>query len=315
MQYNFENLEEVEITDPAMASFLSQEKFTICFDKGAWIAGGFARLLAHHVLTLSTGDVTLLESVYSLMTPPVGYIPYRFKEYFEQGGDIDFFFSNTQQPKAAYEALTSPVIDGQSPPIGIGGGYRGNGPFAKNVMLDDNIKMQLVEKFIYADIKQTFESFDFMNSCYAIRSKDSRFYLVYHPKARLFDRKKQLCINNANSPYTLGRMRKYLLHRGIDSISSESREVFLEILIRGACLTYDKKYNLYGSPLIYSGVKFLYGKGLISVENVALFLGKFKIAADNYGQSYDWALREIEQSARDTNDVYNKNLNEVSNAT
>lgn len=309
MQYNFENLEEVEITDPAMASFLSQEKFTICFDKGAWIAGGFARHLAHHVLTLSAGDVTLLESVYRLMTPPVGYIPYRFKEYFEQGGDIDFFFSNTQQPKAAYEALTRRGHQN------VLMAFRGNGPFAKNVTLDGNIKMQLVEKFIYADIKQTFESFDFMNSCYAIRSKDSRFYLVYHPKARLFDRKKQLCINNANSPYTLGRMRKYLLYRGIDSISSESRAVFLEILIRGACLTYDKKYNLYGSHLIYSGVKFLYDKGLISMENVVLFLGKFKIKGNNYGQSYDWALREIEQSARDTNDVYNKNLNEVSNAT
>jgi hypothetical protein len=109
-------------------------------------------------------------------------------------------------------------------------------------------------------------------------------------------------------------MRKYLLHRGIDSISSESREVFLEILIRGACLIYDKKYNLYGSPLIYSGVKFLYDKGLISVENAALFLGKFKIKVGNYGQTYDWALREIEQSARDTNDVYNKNVNEVTNA-
>lgn len=303
MQYNFENLEEVEITDPAMASFLSQEKFTICFDKGAWIAGGFARHLAHHVLTLSTGDVTLLESVYSLMTPPVGYIPHRFKEYFEQGGDIDFFFSNTQQPKAAYEALSSPVASG------------GHGPFAKNVILDDNIKMQLVEKFIYADIKQTFESFDFINSCYAIRSKDSRFYLIYHPKAWAADRKKQLFINHSDSPYTLGRMRKYLRYKGVDSIASESEEVFLEILISAAAVIYDKKYNFHGTPLIYSGVKFLYDKGLISMENVALFLGKFKIKVGNYGRTCDWALREIEQSARDTNDVYNKNLNEVSNAT
>ena len=291
MQYSFENLKEVEITDPSMIKFLSRRKFSICFDKGAWIAGGFARALAQQALTEQGTKMKACE------------IQWQFREYFQQGGDIDVFFSDVLRVKSAYEELVSPII----PQI--------NGPFARNVMLNDTIKMQLVEKFIYADIKQTFESFDFMNSCYAIRAESSRFYLVYHPKAWLFDRKNQLCVNHSNSPYTLSRMRKYLLHKGVDSIASESEEVFLEILIRAACVLYDKKYNFHGTPLIYSCVKFLHAKGLISMENVALFLGKFKIKVDNYGQTYDWALRQIERSACNTNNVYNKNANEVNNGS
>ena len=290
MQYNFENLKKVEITDPSMVKWLSGEKFATCFAYGGWIAGGFARALAQQALA-GQGKMK------------VDPIQWQFREYFAQGGDIDVFFSGALQVKSAYEALVSPIM----PQI--------NGPFARNVMLNDNIKMQLVEKFIYAGIKQTFESFDFMNSCYAIRAESLRFYLVYHPEAWAADRKKQLFINHSGSPYTLSRMRKYLLYKGVDSIASESEEVFLEILISAAAVIYDKKYNFHGTPLIYSGVKFLYDKGLISMENIALFLGKFKIKVGNYGQTCDWALREIEQSARDTNGVYNKNLNEVSNAT
>ena len=291
MQYSFENLKEVEITDPSMIKFLSRRKFSICFDKGAWIAGGFARTLAQQALIEQGAKMKACE------------IQWQFREYFQQGGDIDVFFSDVLRVKSAYEELVSPII----PQI--------NGPFARNVMLNDTIKMQLVEKFIYEDIKQTFKSFDFMNSCYAIRAESLRFYLVYHPKAWMHDRKKQLCVNHSNSPYTLSRMRKYLLRRGADSIAPASEEVFLDVLVAASSGLYDKKYRFSAPGLVQSAIKFLFEKNLISMENVALFLGKFKIKFDNYGQTYDWALRQIERSARNTNNVYNKNVNEVKNAS
>lgn len=294
MQYNFNNLKKIEITNNHIVNFLSTPILRTCFDHG-WIGGGFAREVASIVL-----DRQELELFDRLQNFKLNWES-PFSDYFNtQKGDIDFFFQDKSQA-----FLTVTCLD-KSPDHHPAT----TAPFTKNFYMntslepradDRAIKIQIVTEFSYESVKSMFESFDFINSCYAIVSHPSdktKFYLVCHPRAWECDSKKMLEVKKSNSPYTLQRIKKYLTYRNLNYISKESQEELENILIRAASDAYEKKFAW--NPLgnyIESCIRWLFETGYIVPEEAILFLGKYQLKqSSNYGTTItkDWSINHLQ---------------------
>jgi len=261
MQSDFKT---VEITDLETLQVLSHPVVQNAFRSGGWIAGGFPRLVGrtilrpHHLDSISSNKSKL------------------FQYYFQNRGDIDFFFRN-------HDDFASAVTKGA---------YH-QSAFAHNMWLHNrdgvlSLKVQLVNKFYYDTIKQTFDSFDFLNSCYAIVQINRKYYLTYDEAANDADIAKELVIKHANSPYTLQRIVKYLNDRGLEKVSKSSSKNLEELLIRSASKIFDKKYSFsLAEPYIKKSIDFIFTSGLVSPENAIYFIGKYsKVIKQKYGPSY-----------------------------
>lgn len=268
----------VEITDQEVLQIFANPVIRNAFDHSGWIAGGFPRLVSRTILRSHR-----LDKVPSNKTK-------LFQYYFQRGGDIDFFFQNASDFN---NAITKRAYHQSA--------------FAHNIWLHNNegilsVKVQLVNKFYYDNIEKTFESFDFLNSCYAIKKKGQRYYLVYDVCADRADEMKQLIIKHSNSPYSLQRVVKYVNHdRGIETISDGSLDILRDLLIKSAVEVFDKKYNFsLAKPYIKKSLDFIFSSGLVSPENAIYFIGKYKkVIEQKYGPTYvtDWASNIIEESA------------------
>ena len=267
----------IEITDQEVLRVFANPVIENAFDHSGWIAGGFPRLVGRTILRSHR-----LDNVSDNKTK-------LFQQYFQRGGDIDFFFQNASDFK---NAITK-------------GAYH-QSAFAHNVWLYNNggvlsVKVQLVNKFYYDNIEKTFESFDFLNSCYAIKREDRRYYLVYDICAARADEMKELIIKNSNSPYTLQRVVKYVNSgRGIETVSAKSLVVLRDLIIKSAAEIFDKKYIFkITKPFVKHSLDFMFDTGLINSENAIYFIGKFKRTyTQRYGPAYtvDWASEIIEKS-------------------
>jgi hypothetical protein len=164
-----------------------------------------------------------------------------------------------------------------------------------------SIKVQLVNKFYYDTVEQAFDSFDFLNSCYAIVQTNKKYYLTYDEGANDADIAKELVIKHANSPYTLQRIVTYLNDRGLEKVSKSSSKNLEELLVRSASEIFDKKYSFgLAKPYIKKSLDFIFSSGLVSPENAIFFIGKYKkVIEQKYGPTYvtDWASDIIEESA------------------
>ncbi len=274
MQSDFKT---VEITDLETLRVLSHPVVQNAFRSGGWIAGGFPRLIVQTILRPHRLDK--ISSNKSKL----------FQCYFHNRGDIDFFFRN-------HDDFASAVTKGV---------YH-QSAFAHNMWLHNregvlSLKVQLVNKFYYDTIKQTFDSFDFLNSCYAIVQINRKYYLTYDEAANDADIAKELVIKHANSPYTLQRIVKYLNDRGLEKVSKSSLENLEELLVRSASEIFDKKYSFgLAKPYIKKSLDFIFSSGLVSPENAIFFIGKYKkVIEQKYGPTYvtDWAFDIIEESA------------------
>ncbi len=274
MQSDFKT---VEITDPEILQVFSHPVIQNAFRRGGWIAGGFPRLVGRTILRPHR-----LDNIGSNKAK-------LFQHYFQNRGDVDFFFRN-------HDDFASAVTKGA---------YH-QSAFAHNMWLHNregvlSIKVQLVNKFYYDTVEQTFDSFDFLNSCYAIVQTNKKYYLVYDEGANKADEAKELVISHTESPYTLQRVVKYLNGRGLEKVSKSSLENLEELLVRSASEIFDKKYSFsLVKPYIKKSLDFIFSSGLVSPENAIFFIGKYrKVIEQKYGPTYvtDWASDIIEESA------------------
>ena len=274
MQSDFKT---VEITDVETLQVLLHPVVQNAFRSGGWIAGGFPRLVGRTILRPHRLDST--SSNKSKL----------FQCYFQNRGDIDFFFRN-------HDDFASAVTKGA---------YH-QSAFAHNMWLHNregvlSIKVQLVNKFYYDTVEQAFDSFDFLNSCYAIVQTNKKYYLTYDEGANDADIAKELVIKHANSPYTLQRIVTYLNDRGLEKVSKSSSKNLEELLVRSASEIFDKKYSFgLAKPYIKKSLDFIFSSGLVSPENAIFFIGKYKkVIEQKYGPTYvtDWASDIIEESA------------------
>lgn len=194
----------------------------------AWIAGGFPRIISKE---LNSGVSQTLEKVY---------------KYFYNMGDIDIFSNNkdkvreitntiSDRVKSIREEIMSDgfyisrvseaISDINSFELPFTFNYEKNLNSLNKICKKNKVKYveealkenlefsviqtQFVNKFIFKDINECFDNFDFSNSKLAISFKSGEYYLHYTDLAEFYNSRNLLNIEKVESPYLSSRITKY----------------------------------------------------------------------------------------------------------
>jgi hypothetical protein len=288
----------------------------------AWIAGGFPRIISKE---LNSNTSQTLEKVY---------------RYFYSMGDIDIFSSDMGKVNEITNTISNRVkkireeimFDGfcvgrfretiddiNSFELPFTFNYEKNlsclseickknkvsyvERFSKENSDLSVIQTQFVNKFIFKDIKECFDNFDFSNSKIAISFKDGEYYLHYTDLAEFYNARNLLNIEKVESPYLSSRITKYTkkyMFEIDDNIHFRNQiKDYLYKILHG------KWPDVYhGSFNISSAVKNLHTSIDLDSNDLCLFLGMFthmnRIRSNNgYGFmrnkiiEVDWATHEM----------------------
>ena len=277
----------------------------------AWIAGGFARIVAHNEFKLSQSKNHK-----------------NIEEYLYGNGDIDIFSSSLSNIKNSYMKFTRGKLYQAAKKAGLNNYFTLNyeSCFSNNINfpekkgLDANtpqsfrshdiqhIKLQFVNKFFYDSIKDCFDNFDFTNCKYALTFSNKKFILHYVNEALEFDKLRALNLEHCNSPLLGNRIIKYLTRKKcLDGLyeSESNQNILSSFCLKVLANDWDKVYeeNFYTSltpenlclTRLHDIVK-------LKKEDLILFLGKITMSntqyySGGYGhysysetKTYDWAL-------------------------
>jgi hypothetical protein len=277
----------------------------------AWIAGGFARIVALDEFKLS-------------QSKNHKYI----EEYLYSNGDIDIFSSSLSNIKNAYMKFTRGKLYQAAKKVSINDCFELNydSCFSNNINfpekkgLDINtpqslrpyniqhIKLQFVNKFFYKNIKECFNNFDFTNCKYALTFSNKKFILHYDKEAVKFDTIKALNLEHCNSPLLGNRIVKYLTRKKfLDGLyeSERNQKILSSFCLKVLTNDWDKVYeeNFYNT-LTPENLCLTRLHDIIKLkkEDLILFLGKITMSSTKYHnggyghysytetRNYDWAL-------------------------
>lgn len=258
---------------------------SVSLGETAWIAGGFPRRIAHYLMLDAPAET---------------------EDYFRNGGDVDVFVS----PRIHLEDLWK----GQN--VILEKSFAG---FAKETMLG-SFKMQIVthEKFRYKTVEECLSSFDIHNSMYAITKENNRWKMYWSLEAVESDKKKEVKIHRVDSPFLGSRIIKYIRQRGCSSgISEDSKKILPSWFLNVLCENWTEVSVPVFQPA--SIISKMINEGLVRKEDVALFLGKWRMKKSlkedpdddffNYSGfaiEVDWAevmAEKIGAQAEPTNDI------------
>ena len=201
---NLDNIERQKINNSEIINFLNSslgEFFTF----NSWIAGGFARLTfqyAKHVKNIQNCYIDALADS-GLRGKKKDYsFANIVSNYIQSGGDCDFF-SSRDSYNYLKELLKHPHP--QSISLSEKSAYSHNFYLKREYssgFIGLGLKVQVVNKFFFNNIEESFADFDFWNSCYAISKEAGGYYFYYHEEALKFDSKLLVGVKNSKSPFT-----------------------------------------------------------------------------------------------------------------
>jgi hypothetical protein len=270
-----------------VGSVLSKTIIRQTMGDGAWIAGGFARVVAHNIFNID--DVGIKEYL----------VPDRNKwgETSSVPGDVDIF---------------SPVNVDLSKYTDAG--RRSFGDFALDsscIFGDETYEpkrytVQLVDhpKYRYNNVESCLESFDIINSRYAIVLKDNAYYLVYDKEALWLDKNGCLNIAHTSGPFLAARVLKYLTYKKCyNGITQEGYKKLTEWFIRASSGSWPDHFHGQHLTSIRSHIHALQSRGYMEIDNLVLFLGKWRhqYRKEKYGPiiDIDWAVDKIDKMSLD----------------
>lgn len=269
-----------------------------------WIAGGFAREVAHSYFNLIDKNVN--KAIY---------------DYSYDNCDIDFFTTsnanlqkvlsdiNSNKRFTDYYALNSNLSTFKN-------------VFTENYLCEyDNIDkslcysfmLQFVNKFFYKDVNHCLNGFDLTNCKYGLTILENQVYLHYDEKALYFDKLKKLDISNCKSPLLSRRIMKYLKTKRLDELysSEKNKNILKDYFIKIITKNWDSIFvnNMCDQTFDINNFHLKELDKLIDIEkeNLIMFLGKI----DNIHSSYDkssyglYMVTEISDWASDM--IYEKN--------
>ena len=145
-----------------------------------------------------------------------------------------------------------------------------------------------------------FDNFDILNSCYAIMKQNNNYFVFYDKKALEHDLKEELIIQNANSPYTVQRIVKYMHYRKIESISNTSLNLLDEILMKIASKNFEEKYHFdYTNQRLGSFLECLLVDRKYCIDSLTYFIGHYSTyKSEDYGKEIfvsDWAISNMKK--------------------
>lgn len=289
MSDDFKDLDSFVIKNKDVISFFENNAvIQLAFDAGGWIAGGFPR------------EIFNLEcSSDSLEGNKIDFIQVK-REYLNKDGDIDFFFKdeqtvNTLQNKELIKKRF------YAPKFSFAlSGFEFETQVINNKDVDTAVRMQLVNKFFYNNIEETFRGFDFYNSCYAIQKVKEEYVLTYLKKAAELDQINTLRINHVNSPYTITRIVKYMNRKNINKIEDESIQKITDLVYKLGFDSFGEKYNYQQfKNNFFPYLKYAFEKLPLDPGLALIFLNRFKVADSNSKNPYgptltiDWAVKVV----------------------
>jgi len=276
---------------PEVTHVLTTIADTGAFDAGCWIAGGFARQVAHHeLLQKKTSEQwgNYLKSYQSVPTPDT------------LRGDVDVFMLH-QVTNDKFNDIVSALRNSVA-------------RFAKNMTApryqEDGrfgITMQVqfvtAPEFRYTGVRDCFENFDLHNARYAITQEaPGEFVLHWDPVGLEADKQRRVSIAQVTSPFLGARVMKYVQFRGCDlGLMSASNKILMSWLLRSATDSWPDhftKSHISGIP--YQMEKLL-EVGFVETNSLALFINKWSTQVHmTYGEyvETDWALAQIEQRTK-----------------
>ena len=287
VKVEIENLEKISVFNLPFVKKLLNKNF--------WIAGGFARIFGQLYLE-NKNDLNNINSTIK---------SYVLDEY----GDIDFFTNNVKNINSVLKNFNaSNVIDNYH-----NNTFRSIFCIEKLVNYNKNnrlIRLQIVDKFIYESIEESFKSFDFFNVMFAIKKVKDKLFLIYSKEGYDLNNKGVLKINNVKSPLLSNRIMKYINFRGFsDVINKEKIKEHLFLILSES---WREEYSeLLVTNKVFQ-IQFLHEKKFISSLDLSCFIGftkrtiplvvRKKGHPDNdYGESViqyyeeDWASSLIKQ--------------------
>ncbi len=259
----------------------------------AWIAGGFPRIISKE---LNSNVPRTLEKVY---------------KYFYNMGDIDVFSSNKDKVEDITNIISSKVkrireeimSDGfyisrvseaikdiNSFELPFTFNYEKNLNSLNKICEKNKVKYvdealkenlefsviqtQFVNKFIFKDIKECFDNFDFSNSKLAISFKNDEYYLHYTDLAEFYNSRSLLNIEKVESPYLSSRIAKYTSKYMFDIDDNKNfRNQIKDYLYK---ILQGKWPDIYhGAFDMSSAVKNLHSSIKLDSNDLCLFLGMF----------------------------------------
>ena len=284
-------------------------------DQDSWIAGGFARIISNCL------NKTTEESYIDIC------------HYFDELGDIDIFSNNTQKINHISKEVKD-RIELEHKSFGnkfnylmmnnISSNYY-NLPYTFNYenslieyvrnknltsvestyMNSSTIKTQIVEKFIFKDIKECFANFDMSNSKLAIKLENKDYYLYYTEDAEFYNRKNIINFERVSSPYLPSRLWKYSKKYGFNVVNDEKfRLIIKDYLYKSLSHNWPSVFN--DKYCQEEMVKRLHRITRLEDHDLCLFLGMFQTdiierQKGPYGfyttviGSEDWASSEIKE--------------------
>ena len=283
-----------------LSAMLSVNDVSKHLENNCWIAGGFARIISDIAF-----DSFSNKSVVHVLN------------YLSKGGDIDVFSndieymymikSNLDKLKhekttynLPYTANVETTMDNIIRPLKRR--LNISLPSESLRLRRKRVKTQFVNKFIFKDIKETFDNFDFSNSKFAIDKKNSKYRLHYTDNALFFRDRKVLNIERIVSPMLACRMFKYNKKYEFNIINdSKLRSNIKEYLFKLVSGSWPDSII---SSDDFHLVKLLHNAVELESNELCLLLGMFScVVSDKIPSGYgfycdnhrevDWALHEM----------------------
>ena len=285
----FKDLDSFIIKNKDLISFFDNNAvMQLAFNSGGWIAGGFPREIFNLERPSSSLEVNKIDFI-------------QVKEdYLNRDGDIDFFFKDEQTVIALQE---QELIKGGffTGPFNFAlTGYEIETQTVDNKVTTNTVRVQLVNKFFYNNIEETFRGFDFYNSCYAIQKVKKEYVLTFLKKAVALDQVNTLKINHVNSPYTISRIVKYMKRKNINKIEDESIQKIVDLVYKLGFDSFSEKYNHNRfKDFFFPYLKYAFEKMPLDPGIALIFLNRFNVTDSNpedpYGPTItvDWALKVV----------------------
>ena len=238
-------------------------------DNGLFIAGGFAREVCHAHFNLNN-EVSINNNT--------RIIDYLIEE--NSSGDIDLFSSSDKVCNKLTKNIEEYIKNLDR--FSYVRSYQTE--FACNYQADrmsifhnKEIKVQIVNKFFFENVKECFDSFDVVNCKYALKKEDGNYIVYYDTKALEGDRKKLLMLNSSKSPFTISRIVKYLRYRSLNRLSEDKKtqRIFLECLYKSIENNWPSYYNV-NVEMLKLNIKNLHKTISLKPEQLSMFIGFIK---------------------------------------
>jgi hypothetical protein len=217
----FDVLEDINVVETLRVSRVidkaTYDILQLAFMHGAYVAGGFARLVAS-LMKSSKFDVND-DSIYTL----VSYLSYDAHQ--RQGADIDLFFPDEvalSEFWKIYDVGANGIKSCCTRTMSFSAA-------ARELIVNNRCRVQVIDRYV-GEIKQQLSNFDIYNAMVAFNDH----HMIIPKYWNDLEKEKVLHVSSWESPFIIGRISKWFRRHGYNKLSPKSiteiGDVTLELL-------------------------------------------------------------------------------------